>query len=260
MKRGDALLSAPLCYIGFFFIFYGAKVSTAYNSIPSITLISDPLVIKIPIKENHESFVDLTKQSALAYGPSPEIPNNTNYTFLRKSVYEKLLLAQQALPKGIRFCIYEGYRSLDLQKMLFEKQYTATKKRHPDWSKNDIFKETTKLVSPVVNPDKTTNIPPHSTGGAIDIYLLDEKGRPLEMGIHPKNWMQDKNGELSLTSSLYISPTARTNRKIMGQVLSKEGFVNYPTEYWHWSYGDKYWAFVAKKPYALYGSTPPPQT
>ncbi|ABX41733.1 hypothetical protein Cphy_1358 [Lachnoclostridium phytofermentans ISDg] len=24
----------------------------------------------------------------------------------------------------------------------------------------------------------------------------------------------------------------------------KGGFVNYPTEWWHWSYGGCYWAFL----------------
>ncbi len=39
----------------------------------------------------------------------------------------------------------------------------------------------------------------------------------------------------------------------MSAILSEAGFVNYPTEYWHWSYGDRYWAYMKKKPYALYG-------
>jgi D-alanyl-D-alanine dipeptidase len=31
------------------------------------------------------------------------------------------------------------------------------------------------------------------------------------------------------------------------------GFVNYPTEWWHWSYGDRYWTFVVGAPQARYG-------
>jgi D-alanyl-D-alanine dipeptidase len=29
--------------------------------------------------------------------------------------------------------------------------------------------------------------------------------------------------------------------------------VNYPTEWWHWSYGDRYWALMTGAPAALYG-------
>ena len=233
----------------------GGKMSVAYAIIPNVTLISDPKVLSIPIQENHEALVDLSKQSIITYGPSPEIPNNTNYTYLRKTVYEKLKRAGQQLPKGMHFCLYEGYRSLSLQKMIFEQQYQNTLRRHPDWPISDIFKETTKLVSPVVNQDGSNNIPPHSTGGAIDVYLIDDEGNPLEMGIHPKDWMQDKDGGLSLTGSTLISDEAKANRHIMSDVLSREGFVNYPTEYWHWSYGDRYWAFAKNESMAIYGST-----
>lgn len=55
----------------------------------------------------------------LAYGPSPEVPNNTDYTKLRKTVYEKLTQAQKLLPAALHFCLYEGYRSLNLQKNTF---------------------------------------------------------------------------------------------------------------------------------------------
>ena len=246
-----------LCLIHFYSIFAGGMMTTAYATIPNITLISDPHVLKIPIHENHEPFVDVTQQKELVYGPSPEIPDNTNYTFMRHAVYEKLIEAQHRLPKGMHFCLYEGYRSLELQKQLFEQQYKTTKARHPDWPLTDIFNETTKLVSPVTNPDGTHNIPPHSTGGAIDVYLIDDNGKPLDMGIHPKDWMQDKDGGFSLTASAVISPAAVANRYRMSSALQAAGFVNYPTEYWHWSYGDRYWAFVKHQPYAIYGSDSP---
>jgi D-alanyl-D-alanine dipeptidase len=29
--------------------------------------------------------------------------------------------------------------------------------------------------------------------------------------------------------------------------LEKVDFINYPGEWWHWSYGDKYWAFIKGK-------------
>ncbi|WP_282433115.1 M15 family metallopeptidase [Legionella gresilensis] len=116
-----------------------------------------------------------------------------------------------------------------------------------------MFKETTKLVSPVVNLDNTKNIPAHSTGGAIDIYLIDDAGQPVDMGIHPKDWIKD-DGSLSRTASKKISLQAEQNRAIMNKALAAVGFVNYPTEYWHWSYGDRYWAFFMKEPNAIYSS------
>ena len=31
-------------------------------------------------------------------------------------------------------------------------------------------------------------------------------------------------------------------------------FANYPTEYWHWSYGDRYWAYHKGEDHAIYSS------
>jgi D-alanyl-D-alanine dipeptidase len=220
-----------------------------------IILIADPRILQIPIHDNGEDMIDLKSQTEITYGPSPEIPNNQDYTKLRKTVYNKLRDAQASLPKGLRFCIYEGYRSLSLQEMLFEARFLTIKNLQPTWSYDQIFDETIKLVSPITNKDGSQNIPPHSTGGAVDIYLVTEDGEAIDMGIHPQDWMQDTEGQLSLTESLAISSEARLNRQIMGNALKAVGFINYPTEYWHWSYGDRYWAYFRNFPAALYGNT-----
>ena len=220
----------------------------------AIVLISDPRVLAMPIIDNQEPMINLVDQTALRYGPSPEIANNTDYTKMRKSVYEKLLILQERLPNGIDVCLYEAYRSLALQQLLFDERMALLNEKHIDWSKEALFIECTKMVSPVINWDGSQNIPPHSTGGAIDIYLVDEKGRALDMGIHPRDWMQDVDGVLSPTNSPLISDTARHNRLLLSQLLTELDFVNYPTEYWHWSYGDRYWAYVKNATHAIYGS------
>ncbi|PJD92420.1 MAG: D-alanyl-D-alanine dipeptidase [Legionella sp.] len=218
----------------------------------SIVLIADPQVLAIPVGQSTEPLVDLTQQTVIAYGPSPEIPNNQDYMFLRQTVYDKLVAAQQHLPPGYHFCLYEGYRSLLLQKMIFDQHFANNQARYPEETFDVIFQETIKLVSPVINQDGSDNVPPHSTGSAIDVYLIDDQGQPFDMGIHPKDWMQDAGGVLSLTDSTVISDAAIKNRRIMSDALSAVGFVNYPTEYWHWSYGDRYWAFVTQQPQSIY--------
>ncbi len=124
----------------------------------------------------------------------------------------------------------------------------------PNDSHEQRFRETTRMVSPVENLDGSKNIPPHSTGGAFDIYLIDTQGNAVPMGIHPKDWMEDLSGKVSKTDSQFISAIARRNRAAMSKALLAEGFVNYPAEYWHWSYGDRYWALVRHQKHALYGS------
>lgn len=74
------------------------------------------------------------------------------------------------------------------------------------------------------------------------------------MGIYPADWMKDIDGMKSATNSKEISAVAQRNRQIMTKALLATGFINYPTEYWHWSYGDRYWAFHTKAPYAIYNT------
>jgi D-alanyl-D-alanine dipeptidase len=50
-----------------------------------------------------------------------------------------------------------------------------------------------------------------------------------------------------------ISNEARARRDILAAALTRAGLVNYPTEWWHWSYGDRYWALLTGAPAALYG-------
>lgn len=221
-------------------------------------LIADSKILSIPIKENYDEMIDIRNapfiETTFFYGPSPEIEHNLDYTKMRKSVYERLKKAQTLLPKGLYFCLYEAYRSLSLQEMLFTHRLAKLKKKYPDWPFEKIFVETTKMVSPVINQDGTRNIPPHSTGGAIDVYLIDNNGHSIDMGIHPKDWMEDIDGMLSETLSSHISDKAIKNRAMMAQALSSVGFINYQTEYWHWSYGDRFWAYHDHSPHALYGS------
>lgn len=55
------------------------------------------------------------------------------------------------------------------------------------------------------------------------------------------------------TASAGIGTPAGENRRMLGAALSAAGLVNYPSEWWHWSYGDRYWAFATKAGNACYG-------
>ena len=43
----------------------------------------------------------------------------------------------------------------------------------------------------------------------------------------------------------------------MALALVSAGLTNYPSEYWHWSYGDQGWAYRGGLPNAIYGATTP---
>lgn len=220
-------------------------------------LISDQKLNNILIIENNENLVDLSRQNNIklyTQGLRKESTLSSNRFLVRESIYERLKIANSLLPNSYSLCIFQGYRSLKEQNRIFQSLLNKLMIRYPEKTKEEVFIETTKLVSPVINFDGTINIPPHSTGGAVDLFLMDKEGNSLEMGLHPKDSSNDPTGQRAATDSCIISRHAQANRLILIECMQQSGFINYFTEYWHWSYGDRYWAYYTNSIYALYGS------
>ena len=86
----------------------------------------------------------------------------------------------------------------------------------------------------------------------MDLTLADAEGRELDLGTRMNADPEESEGAC-YTGADNITAEARRNREILGTALRATGLVNYPTEWWHWSYGDRYWAFLENHPTALYG-------
>jgi D-alanyl-D-alanine dipeptidase len=63
--------------------------------------------------------------------------------------------------------------------------------------------------------------------------------------------------------SEYIRNTLRLaagmlyNRRLLHNTMTDAGFVNLPSEWWHFDYGDQLWAWANKKDHAIYGAAQP---
>jgi D-alanyl-D-alanine dipeptidase len=210
-------------------------------------------IMAIAIKECGESLVELKEQSIIAYGPPPECVETTPYyTKVRKTVYEKLCQVQLLLPTEWRIRLYEGFRSLSVQQLLFTQEYERVQKTRQHATHQELFFETMRLVSPVKNFDGSDNIPPHNTGGAIDIEVIDSNGLLIDMGMAIADWVTVA-ADTCLPETTLISAAAQNNRRILNQAMQAQGFVNYPFEWWHFSYGDRLWAYYQNKKEAIYG-------
>lgn len=219
-----------------------------------IIYITDPEILAVPIIECHEPLIDLKTQQELQFGPPPESEHTTTcYTKIRKTVFEKLCMAQKNLPRQWRFRLYEGFRSLLVQKILFTEEQQRVRERYPHFNEQQVFQEATRMVSPVINADGSQNSPAHNTGGAVDIEIITAEGQLVDMGMAAKDWCV-VDPTYSLTHCETISETAKQHRNILLTIMQEQGFVNYPTEWWHFSYGDRYWAYHRNASYAIYGS------
>ena len=56
-----------------------------------------------------------------------------------------------------------------------------------------------------------------------------------------------------MTRAEGLPPIASANRQLLLSSMEAAGFVNYIHEWWHYSYGDRYWAFRTDAAVAIYG-------
>jgi len=211
-----------------------------------VTLIADPRVLRVPVNERGDALVDLGTLRSLRLDSRRREVNPDLY-LAREGLAQRLPQAQDRLPEGLALVIVEAYRPIDLQARFFDEHCRELRALHPDWNDDLVRTNASRFVAP---PDI---VPPHSTGGAIDLTLSTNDGEELDMGT-PVNASPEDSQGACYASAQGISGTAARNRGLLISAMRAAGFVNYPTEWWHWSYGDRYWAYVLGKPTAMFGA------
>ncbi|MFD4791316.1 M15 family metallopeptidase [Streptomyces sp. NPDC058459] len=207
-----------------------------------IVLMSDPRVAAVPVAECGEPLVDVRGTLQV---DDFRADTTGSYAHLRRGVLERLVHAQSILPDGLRLLYIEGYRPPDLQRRYFEEYVAELRAANPTWSDDRVHQAASRYVSP-------PEIAPHSAGAAVDLTLMDADGTELDMGTRV-NATPEESDDACYTDAASISPLARVNRAVLAAALSVAGLVNYRTEWWHWSFGDRYWALMTGQPAATCG-------
>jgi D-alanyl-D-alanine dipeptidase len=211
----------------------------------------------IPIQECEEPLVDIRLAGGVHFGPPPECPETAaDYCLVRREVYRKLLRVQDFLPKPYRLRLYEGLRSQEVQTLLFDQEKHRVRNRNPQLSSEAVHAEAALLVSPVVHWDGTKNTPPHSTGGAVDVEIVDGDGTVVDYGMEIRDWSV-VDPALCAPFCPSLTEAAQRNRSYLATLMEREDFVLYEHEWWHFSYGDQYWAHCNGNSFARYGSCLP---
>ena len=148
----------------------------------------------------------------------------TNDNFLKMKVYDcaecylrlktvKQLVEANAefLSKGYRIKIFDCYRPIDIQKKMWEIVPNA------DY---------------VANP---ANGSVHNRGGAVDITLVDSRGKEIDMGtsfdffgIEASHNFKDLSGEILV------------NRSLLKEIMLKHNFKSFDSEWWHYNLSESY--------------------
>ena len=160
---------------------------------------------------------------------------------VRKGVMEQLLRALNLLPSGCTFMIFDAWRPYNVQYSLYYNYFSslADSMMYEDSSIHDLREITNQFVS---LPERNLDISyVHSSGGAIDLTIVDSSGIPLDMGSPFDDFTINSNTDYYEIHA--DNQAICNNRRILYYAMTQCGFTNLPTEWWHYDYGDKFWSY-----------------
>jgi zinc D-Ala-D-Ala dipeptidase len=211
--------------------------------------LSDPRVRAAQVVDTGESFVELggTDDLVLVDRTRKFVSNpSSHFLKVRAGVAARLANASQALSlKGLRLLVTEGYRPLSLQRAYFDRRLGQLRAEYPSTPQDRLVELASHYAAP-------PEVAAHPTGAAVDLTLATSEGIELDMG-SVLNATDEESSGTCYTACQFISRNARENRQVLAAAMEFAGFVNYPSEWWHWSYGDRYWAVISGAQHALYG-------
>lgn len=156
-----------------------------------------------------------------------------NSVLVRSGVCDRLSEATVRLPKPYKLIIRAGHRPLEVQYALLEMVKAGYKTKNPKATDEVALEFARTYVS-----DPAVKVPPHCTGSAVDVDVVDEQiGELVDFGC-PIN----TDSEIAHLGTDKISHQQRANRELLQGAMCAAGFATFATEWWHFSYGDRVWA------------------
>lgn len=206
-------------------------------------------------KNKKSDFVEIVSDQridvAMQY-PALGMTHAEKSCLMRREVAEMLYHAAKRLPAGYRFRIWDAWRPFALQQELYE---TYSMNIIRDFGLDQVSESERDAVIRgfVSEPVEDRETPPvHTTGGAVDLTILDASGKELDMGTAFDAFTEKTKTNFFEQADKEPLRTIRENRRLLCRVMLKEGFTNLPSEWWHFDYGDRFWADFKGKT-AIYG-------
>lgn len=127
--------------------------------------------------------------------------------YLRYKTVQALIKANEIfMEKGLRIKLFDCYRPLDIQKRMW------TIVSNPEY---------------VADPAKGSI---HNRGGAVDITLVNKRGKELKMGTS-----FDFFGPEAGHNYEDLSQKVKDNRALLKKIMTENGFNSFDSEWWHYN-------------------------
>ena len=226
--------------IYFQFACFGGKDLYSYQPIPD----ADFVIPHVEFNTVNEPLVDVTEFSSgkILFEPvyyNSGIPGAINKCYAREEVAKRLCAAAEKLPEGMSLKIFDAWRPFDVQRALYERYRRKVASENKTLSAERIDELTQRFVS--IPKKDMLESPVHSTGGAVDLTIVDARGQELDMGTEFDSFDQASN-TVYFENAGSGYEKVRDNRRFLYGLMTGLGFTNLPTEWWHFDFGDRFWA------------------
>ena len=188
--------------------------------------------------ENGEPHVELAKVS-----PNVLIHRESVIPYLRESVAIKLEAAAKSLAPGYKIGVIDAWRPFARQVRIYEWMWKCLEEARP----NLPYATKRRMICRFVAPTDQKAPPGHTTGAAVDVFLLDSDGQDVDV-MSPLTRLQG-----APTFVYGLTPEAKANRMRLYEAMMSQGFSNCRDEWWHYSYGDAGWAVRMDRDECFYG-------
>lgn len=155
--------------------------------------------------------------------------------FIQPQVHDMLHAVANDLPDNMRLVIFESYRPKSRQVMLWNRTMGKVRSLNPGASEEEIVR-----LTEIWTANPYTNGSGHQAGAAVDVSI-EADGILLDMGTA----MHEFNELTSMHTVDGLTDTQKGNRRLLKTSMEATGMINYPDEWWHYSYGDRLWAEVS---------------
>lgn len=132
--------------------------------------------------------------------------------FVHRDTARALAGVQQDLAnRGLSLKIYDGYRPPAVQQRMW-----------------DLIRDERYVSNPAVNKGR------HTRGTAVDVTLVDRRGRELDMGTGFDDFTERAKPDYP-----DLTATQKRNRRLLAATMIRHGFEPFPHEWWHFDL--KHW-------------------
>jgi D-alanyl-D-alanine dipeptidase len=183
--------------------------------------------------------------------------------YLRSHVLTALVEAQAQLQQqrpGWQIQIFDAYRPVIVQQFMVD--YTFAELLQMRQVQADVLAPAQReaLMAEVTQfwalpSDDPNTPPPHSTGAAVDITLVDAQGRPVDMGSPIDEVSSRSFPDHFATHQDLQGQEYHRHRTLLKDIMQAAGFRRHPQEWWHFSFGDQLWAWILQEQEGKQGIT-----